>query len=216
MSDMNDARTKTFGVIDISKKLGTIMGKISLLLPNKLDYLFTSFVRGFWTGRSITKIKTTGRDCLLAKDVRITNGQYISFGERCSIQEHCVIETIPGTRCNPELIIGNAMSLGQYSHITCANKITIGDNLLTGRFVLITDNAHGQSELEDMKLSPMNRKIYSKGEIKIGNNVWIGDKVSIMAGVTIGDGAIIAANSVVTHEVPPYSVAGGIPAKIIK
>lgn len=56
----------------------------------------------------------------------------------------------------------------------------------------------------------------NKGDIVIGNDVWIGYEAVIMAGVTIGDGAIIGARAVVTKDVPPYTVAGGIPAKPIK
>ena len=65
-------------------------------------------------------------------------------------------------------------------------------------------------------MSPIKRDIVSKGAVIIGKNVWVGDKVSIMPNVRIGDGAIIAANSVVTKDVPPYSIVGGNPAKVIK
>jgi acetyltransferase-like isoleucine patch superfamily enzyme len=58
--------------------------------------------------------------------------------------------------------------------------------------------------------------LHTKGAITIGNNVWIGDKATILDGVTIGEGAVIAANSVVTKDVPPYCVAAGVPAIIIK
>ena len=56
----------------------------------------------------------------------------------------------------------------------------------------------------------------SKGPVCIGKNVWIGRNVCILSGVNIGDGAIIGANAVVTHDVPAYAVAAGIPAKVIK
>lgn len=62
----------------------------------------------------------------------------------------------------------------------------------------------------------MERPIISKGSVVIGNNVWIGDKVTILPNVTIGDGVVIAANSVVTKNIPTCSVVAGIPAKIIK
>lgn len=65
-------------------------------------------------------------------------------------------------------------------------------------------------------MHPNVRPLYSKGPIVIGNNVWIGEKVAVLGGVKIGDGAIIGANAVVTHDVPPYSIAVGCPAKIIK
>ena len=58
--------------------------------------------------------------------------------------------------------------------------------------------------------------IYRKCPVVIEDNVWIGEKASIMPGVHIGKGAIIAANSVVTHDVPAYAVVAGTPAKVIK
>ncbi len=196
--------------------MGYILGKLSLIWPTKLDYPIYLANRSFHTARKQSKFKRTGSNLLLAHDVQIINGQNITLGDNCSIQGHCVIETIDNHTNKPTLTIANGLSLGQYCHITCANSITIGDNLLTGRFVLISDNSHGESTFEAMCQPPLVRTVASKGTIEIGNNVWIGDKATIMAGVSIGDGAIIAANSVVTHNVPAYSVAAGIPAKTIK
>lgn len=56
----------------------------------------------------------------------------------------------------------------------------------------------------------------NKGDIIIGNDVWIGFEAIVMAGVRIGDGAIVAARAVVTHDVPPYTIVGGVPAKVIR
>lgn len=116
----------------------------------------------------------------------------------------------------PQVIIGNNCNFGDYLHLTCINKIVIGDGVLTGRWVTITDNSHGlSSEIVDDSL-PINRNLYSKGPVIIGNNVWIGDKATVLSGVIIGKNSIIAANSVVTKNIPPNSVAAGNPAKIIK
>lgn len=87
---------------------------------------------------------------------------------------------------------------------------------MTGPNILITDNAHGASILELLDLPPQVRPLYSKGPVIIEDNVWIGEKTSIMPGVHIGKGSIIAANSVVTHDIPPYCIAAGVPAKVIK
>ena len=65
-------------------------------------------------------------------------------------------------------------------------------------------------------MAPNSRPLYSKGPVIIDDNVWIGEGAMIMPGVHVGNGAIIAANSVVTKDIPAYSVAAGIPAKIIK
>lgn len=67
-----------------------------------------------------------------------------------------------------------------------------------------------------MEIPPTQRPVYSKGPVIIGNNVWIGDKATILPNVSIGNGAIIAANSVVTKDVPEYCIVAGNPAKIIK
>lgn len=66
-----------------------------------------------------------------------------------------------------------------------------------------------------MKMMPDDRPLVCKGEIHIGDNVWIGEKAAVLSGVTVGDGAVIGANSIVTHDVPPYSVVAGCPARII-
>lgn len=129
---------------------------------------------------------------------------------------YCVLETCPSANMQPNLIIGNNVSIGEYAHITCARHIEIGDGLLTGRFVLITDNSHGTSSPNEIMLPPLARPVHSNGPIVIGKNVWIGDKVTILPNVTIGDGAIIAANAVVTKNIPAYAIAVGCPAKIVK
>lgn len=117
---------------------------------------------------------------------------------------------------SPLITIGDNCWFGEYNHLTATQGITIGDNLLTGSNVLISDNAHGDSSAEMMAIHPKFRPLTSKGKVCIGNNVWIGNNVCILAGVTIGDGAIIAANSVITKDVPSYCVVAGVPAIVIK
>ena len=117
---------------------------------------------------------------------------------------------------NPELTIGYNCNFGAFNHITCTNRVIIGNGVLTGKWITITDNSHGTTEIDSLYVTPIKRPIYSKGPVIIGNNVWIGDKVTVLPGVTIGEGAVIAANAVVTKDVPAYSVAAGNPAKIIK
>ena len=117
----------------------------------------------------------------------------------------------------PALItIGSNCDFGAFNHITATNEIIIGNNCLTGKWVTISDNNHGNTSNEDLLLPPLKREVISKGSIIIGNNVWIGDKATILGGVKIGDGAVVAANSVVTKDVPAYSVVAGNPASIIK
>jgi len=108
--------------------------------------------------------------------------------------------------------VGNNCSIGAYAHITASNEILIGNHVLTGKFVTITDNSHGNGTVGH----PIEREIYSKGKVVIGDDVWIGDKVTILPNVHIGNGAVIGSNSVVTKDIPSNSVYAGIPAKMIK
>ena len=145
--------------------------------------------------------------------------KYISVGDKTFIARGIQLtawDSHNGIRYNPSITIGNACLIRDNCHITAINSICIGDNLLTGTNVLITVNSHGEATREQMDVPPTRRKLYSKGPVIIGNNVWLGNNVCVMPGVTIGDGAIIGANSVVTHDIPPYCMAAGIPAKVIK
>jgi len=117
---------------------------------------------------------------------------------------------------NASITIGNHCCIGEYNHITACNKITIGDGLLTGRYVIISDNSHGGLSEEDSIIEPAKRDLKSKGEVVIGNNVWLGDKVAVLAGVHIGNNVIVAANAVVTKDLPDNCIAAGVPARVVK
>lgn len=162
--------------------------------------------------------KKIGKNCILEFFSSLQGERYIAIGNNTRIQHGT---TLTAWNCNDktskELIsIGQHCGIGAYNHITAANYIEIGDGCLTGKWVTITDNSHGLTELNELKNAPQQRKIFSKGPVIIGKNVWIGDKATILPNVTIGDGAIIAANAVVTKSIPAYSIACGNPAKIIK
>ena len=106
---------------------------------------------------------------------------------------------------------------GDNNHLTAVNGITIGDNLRTGKNVLISDNSHGDPKnMLQRNLHPNVRPLYSKGEIMIGNNVWIGANSIILKGVTIGARSIIGAGSVVTKDIPADCIAAGNPCHVIK
>lgn len=153
------------------------------------------------------------------KPTIIIGGRRISIGEKTyfsSFLELCAWDSYRDQKFNPTIKIGKNCSFGRYNHISAINHIQIGNNLLTGRNVTICDNNHGMTTFDKLTLPPLQRPLCSKGEIIIGDNVWLGDKVTILGGVTIGDGVVVAANSVITKDIPSYCVAGGNPASIIK
>ena len=203
-------------ILDILFALGYYIGKIFSPLSGKGDFLFYHLRRALSTGYHKGRFKSFGKGSKLASGLLLLNPQYMVVGKNVSILGKCVLECSPSEDNKPEMVLGNDISIGEYSHISCAQQIMIGDGLLTGRFVLITDNAHGQNSASELTIHPLARKIYSPGPITIGRNVWIGDKATVLPNVTIGDGAIIAANAVVVKDVPPYAVVAGCPAKIVK
>lgn len=145
--------------------------------------------------------------------------QFISMGKNTSIQRFTYLTAWPGyghQKFAPEIVVGDNCAIGAFNHISCINKIIIGDGFLSGKWVTITDNAHGTSDIDSIKKAPKERLITSKGAVIIGSNVWVGDKATILPNVKIGDNVIIAANSVVTKDIPPNSVVGGNPARILK
>lgn len=144
--------------------------------------------------------------------------QYVQIGEGSTISTGGILtawDEYAGIKHTPSITIGKHCQIGEHCQITACHKIIIGDNLLTGRYVYISDNAHGNSQIEHLSMAPIKRPLYVKGPVVIGCNVWIGESARILSGVTIGDGAVIGTNAVVTHDVPAYSVVGGVPAKII-
>jgi len=149
----------------------------------------------------------------------IVGGDFISIGEKSRVHKNTVLTAWNqyGTQYfKPEIKIGKNVIIGEYGHITAINKIIIEDGVLTGHHVTITDNSHGLSTIKELQMEPINRPLYSKGPVIIDKNVWIGDKVTILPNVHIGEGCIIAANAVVVKDIPPYSIVAGIPGKIIK
>lgn len=200
-------------------KIFKFIAQISLILyPLALSKKISIQLDKIYAWRILSSCKAVGGGKMqIDRSIKVYKGQNISIGSNIRIFKDCILATHPNDlHPTPSLTIGDNCEIGECTHITCANGITIGNNLLTGRRCTITDNSHGSSTLEDMHLPPLSRKIVSKGEVNIGNNVWLGDNVVVLPGVSIGDGAIIGASSVVSKDIPAYAVACGIPAKVIK
>jgi serine acetyltransferase len=121
-----------------------------------------------------------------------------------------------GNVYHPEIIIGDNVSLNYDCHIACINRVVIGNNVLIGSKVHITDHSHGSVSYEALSLPPAKRSLVSKGPVIIEDNVWIGEGAVIMPNVRIGRNAIVGANAVVTKDVPANCVVGGVPARVIR
>lgn len=151
----------------------------------------------------------------------LEGGKCISIGKDTLIEKNAVLTAWntkdgSGIQHHPILEIGDNCYIGQHIHITCINHVHLSNRVLIGRWVTISDNNHGYTDFVSLQQPPIEREWVSKGPVIIEDDVWIGDKATILANVTIGKGAVVAANSVVTKNVPAYCVVAGNPAKIIK
>lgn len=145
--------------------------------------------------------------------------KFISIGKGTTIWDGVILtawDRFEQQQFSPSITIGENCDINEHCQISACKEITIGNNVLTGRYVYISDNSHGATEAELLDTHPLKRPIAIKGSVRIGNNVWLGERVTVLSGVTIGDGAIVAANSVVTHDIPAFALAAGSPARVLK
>jgi acetyltransferase-like isoleucine patch superfamily enzyme len=139
-------------------------------------------------------------------DIRNRENGKILFGDNIAIDRNSRFISAN----NAVLNIDAGCRIGPYSIFNCGDDVTIGRNTLIAAFCYVQSSNHGINKGELIK----NQK-HTYGKIKIGEDVWIGGHVNILAGVSIGDGAVIGAKSVVTKDIPSNAIAVGVPARVI-
>jgi acetyltransferase-like isoleucine patch superfamily enzyme len=115
------------------------------------------------------------------------------------------------TANDAELSVGENSALSSYSIFNGGHGITIGADCVFAGFVYVNSSEHGSKKNEIIR-----KQGYYGSPVVIGNDVWLGGHVTVTQGVTLGDGAVIGANAVVTRDIPPYAIAIGSPAKVLK
>ena len=153
-----------------------------------------------------------GRNSFLIKPLKLSDPQNIFIGNNVSIFHKTWLLTYQVSEKIPELIIDDGATIGHFNHITCVNRVYIGKNVLTADKVYISDNLHGY---ENINVPVSCQPVFSKGEVFIGDETWIGENVAIISS-KIGKHCVIGSNSVVTKDVPDFSVVAGAPARVIK
>ncbi|MDC7290278.1 CatB-related O-acetyltransferase [Blautia schinkii] len=133
-------------------------------------------------------------------------------------------DTVPGAFFNPDSVVVEKHSYGDINLVAFNNNcnLHIGNYVsIAGSVTFLLDADHNTDTLTTYPhrvktLHLQNCEASSKGDIVVGDDVWIGYGATILSGVTIGQGTVIAAGAVVTEDVPPYAIVGGVPAKTIK
>jgi acetyltransferase-like isoleucine patch superfamily enzyme len=149
-----------------------------------------------------------GRNVRIMGDVDLRNREQgsIRIGDDVTIDEGCRFIAAN----NAILTIGNGTRIGLCTVFNCGVNVSIGENVLISGFCYIQSSNHGIKSGYPIQSQP-----HTYGEINVGNNSWLGSHVTVLPGVSIGDGAVIGAKAVVTKEVFMDTIVAGIPAKVI-
>ena len=193
-----------------------IPGALGLLLRSKLyPLLLGSTGRGVVFGSNVVlrhpgKLKLKNNiviDDNSVLDAKGSDNQGIAIGDNVFVGRNTIIYCQNG-----DVEIGDNANIGSNCQVFSANKVRIGKNVLVAAYTYLVGGGHNYED-PDIPIIEQGRTAIG---IDIGDNVWLGAGVKVLDGVTIGESAIIAAGAVVTEDIPPYAIAGGIPAKVIR
>ncbi|HEY8928033.1 MAG TPA: acyltransferase [Mucilaginibacter sp.] len=149
---------------------------------------------------------------VLYPSVRVQGKKYISLGNRTVVQRGGWLLALKIDDKEPVLSVGENCAIGDFCHIASVGAVVIEDNVLIANKVYISDNIHNFARVDTPVIQ---QGIQFKGPVTIKEGAWIGENVCIIA-ANVGKNSVVGANSVVTHDVPDFSVAVGSPARVIK
>ena len=177
--------------------------KVLLSLPRRIicaTYYKIRFKRFGWTSEVISPLHINGADA-------------IQIGNHVHVQYKSWLAAVPLTgHGKARLVLEDGCTIGNFNHIYATGEIFLHKDVLTAVKVYISDNMHGY---EDVEISILRQPIVQRNTVEIGEGSWLGENVCVI-GASIGKHCVIGANSVVTRDIPDYSVAVGSPARVIK
>ena len=200
-------------------------------IPNSLFYNML-IKRGYMLIRGFLK---TGRKVFIGSNTKILNASNIRFGNSVTIENNCEIDgyasekiilghcvkigayskllsTSHFSKFGKGLKMGNNSAIGDFTHFGAPGGIVIGNDVIMGSYISFHSENH--NFLDTSKLI-REQGVNSKG-IVLGNNIWVGAKVTFLDGCQVGDNSVVAAGAVVNGIYPPNSIIGGVPAKVLK
>lgn len=170
-----------------------------------------------WKSRFSSAVKIGRGSSIAWRRIRNVRGNSLLIGENSIVHADISFEKAGG-----EIRIGNRCFVGR-SHLVCYRSLVIGDDVIMSWGVTIVDHdSHSinwrerRDDVVDWAKGQKNWKHVAHASVVVKDKAWIGFNVSILKGVTIGEGAVIGACSVVTRDIPQYSLAVGNPAKVVR
>lgn len=207
----------------------------SLFLYELLTVLFCDLAGG--AGYFLRRLfyprlfRSCGGSLILGKGVTLRHSWKISAGERVAVDNNVMLDASgagqEGITIGSDSVIScNSTLQGKTGPISIGNRVVVANNVIISSIdgisieeaVLIGGNCYiggGMYNSERTDIAIMDQGLYSRGPIRIGAGAWLGAGVIVLDGVTIGEGCIIGAGSVVTKDIPPFSVALGTPARVV-
>lgn len=191
--------------------------------------------RATWLARGYLCFPLRGRKIFVGPGVTLRNRGHFSFGNGTTLAHGCLIDGLsksgvrlgrnvnvgPGTiiqasgvlsRMGTGCSIGDNSGIGGFSFIGCGGGVCIGSNVIMGQYV----SFHSENHVIDRTDIPIRQQGVTRKGIVIEDDCWVGAKATFLDGAHVGQGCVIAAGSVVRGEIPPYSIAAGVPAKVIR
>lgn len=195
-----------------------------MISPKRKEKFFEIY--GFWgvirLVQDVIRTRMFSRTArIIRKPFYVRGKRWIQIGQGFTSGPGLRMDAFPdaSTSDTPMIIIGADVEVNDYVHIAAVRSVSIGNRVLIGSKVFITDHGHGSyknlTENESPLIPPMQRPLEIAAVI-IEDDVWIGENVSVLPGVTVGKGSIIGTGSVVTRNIPPYCIALGMPARVVK
>lgn len=168
-----------------------------------------------WARTAPTRLRLPmlGANVRLAPPISVVGCKAIRIGGGSSIWHHARLVALNVRHGDIRIDIGRGVAIHPYAHISAIQRVSIGDGALFASNVYITDHDHDWRNPNDPPIS--NGRVLA-APVSIGANVWLGERVCVLRGVTIGEGAIVGAGSVVTRSLPARCIAVGSPAGAIR
>lgn len=153
-----------------------------------------------------------GRGVRIVRPLRIWGARHCHFGDRSVVQYGAYIVALTDQGEPPLLKVGARTMIGHHAHIVATKRVEFGEGVLTADRIFVADNRHS---FEDVAVPVRDQGLVQLAEVRIGDGSWLGENVCIL-GASVGRHCVIAANSVVTRDIPDRCVAAGAPARVIK
>lgn len=218
----------------IVQKLLLKSGKTYTVDPNIPNSLFYNMLmnRGVMLIRGFIK---TGQKVFIGRNTKILNNRNIRFGKSVTIGSYCEIDgyasekiilgdcvkigsyskllsTSHFSKFGKGLVMGSNSAIGDFTHFGAPGGIIIGNDVIMGSYISFHSENHNFSDTSKLI---RDQGVSHKG-IVLGNNIWVGAKVTFLDGCEVGDNSVVAAGAVVTAKFPENSIIGGVPARVIK